>query len=72
MTNEILIAQEYDGLTGETSTRPLNSDELAELAELAAGTATRETEREALAKARTSALAKLKKLGLTDKEIAAL
>jgi hypothetical protein len=72
MTNDVLMAQVYDAATGEVSTRKLTSVEIANMETIAAESATRESEREAKAIARESALAKLKKLGLTTEEIAAL
>ena len=72
MTHEILMAQEYDAATGQVTTRELTSEEIAEIESIAAESATRETEREAKAAARESALAKLADLGLTAEEIAAL
>jgi hypothetical protein len=72
MNTEILMAQEYDAATGEMTTRELTSEEIAELENIAAESATRENQREAKAAARASALAKLADLGLTAEEIAAL
>jgi hypothetical protein len=72
MTNEILIAHEYDAETGETTERPLSAEEIADLKAANLEAATIQAQREAKAAARVKALAKLKKLGLTEEEIAAL
>jgi hypothetical protein len=61
-----------DGLTGQVTERELNAEEIADNAQFQIEYEATIADREAAAKARTSALAKLKKLGLTDKEIAAL
>jgi hypothetical protein len=69
MANKI----EIDALTGETVVTELTSQELAELeAENLANQSVIDAEREAKEAARTSALAKLAALGLTEEEIAAL
>jgi hypothetical protein len=69
MANKI----EIDGLTGETVITELTSQELAELeAENLASQSVIDADREAKEAARTSALAKLAALGLTEEEIAAL
>jgi hypothetical protein len=70
--SETLTAVIFDVATGEITERPLTADEIVEREEMQAEAETLQAEQEATAKARTSALAKLKKLGLTDKEIAAL
>ena len=70
--SEILIATIVNALTGEVNEIELTSDEITELEHQAAEEKFLKLEAEAAAKARSSALAKLKKLGLTDKEIAAL
>jgi hypothetical protein len=72
MSTEIETVLTVDAETGEQTERPNTAEELAERELLQAETQARIAEQEAKAKARTSALAKLKKLGLTDKEIAAL
>lgn len=65
-----------DCSTGEQSVVELTADEIAEretmAAEFAAKEATRQAELEAKEAARVSAIDKLKKLGLSDSEIAAL
>jgi hypothetical protein len=61
-----------DATTGEQIERPLTEAEIADLSNLTAEAQDRYEAQEAITKARASALAKLKKLGLTDKEIAAL
>jgi hypothetical protein len=71
MADETLIAQGINAETGETFERELTAEELAELAEWAKLPSAQDLI-QAQEKARASALAKLKKLGLTDKEIAAL
>jgi hypothetical protein len=64
---------EINALTGETVVTELTSQELAELeAENIANQSAIDAEREAKEAARTSALAKLAALGLTEEEIAAL
>lgn len=70
--SETLIAYIVDGKTGEIVERKLTDEEIADLESARIESQTRQIEQEAKAKARASALAKLKKLGLTDKEIAAL
>lgn len=70
--SETLIAYIVDGKTGEIVERKLTDKEIADLESAQIESQTRQIEQEAKAKARASALAKLKKLGLTDKEIAAL
>ena len=70
--NEIKIAFEYNGETGETIERPLTDNELAEIAVLDAEVSAEKAQVEAKAAARESALAKLADLGLTAEEIAAL
>jgi hypothetical protein len=64
---------EINALTGETVVTELTSQELAELeAENLANQSAVDAEREAKEAARTSALAKLAALGLTEEEIAAI
>ena len=72
MENKTLTLLEVNAETGEQIERDLTDAELAqrEIDQEAATSAAAEAE--AIAKARISALAKLKKLGLTDKEIAVL
>ena len=69
-------AVEVNCETGEVTTRPLTAEEIAanEAAALAAAEeqAAREAEEAAKAAAKASAEAKLKALGLSDDEIAAL
>jgi len=71
MANEPLTAQGIDAETGETFERELNLEEIAEFAEWAKLPNVQDLI-DAQQKAKVSALAKLKKLGLTDKEIAVL
>jgi hypothetical protein len=61
-----------DAETGETVERELNADEIANLEIVQQELAGQQAAQEAKAKARASALAKLKKLGLTAAEIEAL
>jgi hypothetical protein len=68
-TPTILIV---DVASGQTIERDMTADELAELALLQAQEQAWQAEQEAKATARASALAKLKKLGLTAAEIEAL
>jgi hypothetical protein len=71
MTEKITLV-EFDGLTGLQTIRELTSEELQEREELAAEEQIARLQLEAKAAARTSALAKLAALGLTEEEIAAL
>jgi hypothetical protein len=68
-TATILI---IDGLTGQETLRNLNKEELDELKTGLAAEQARQEAEEAKADAKTSALAKLAALGLTEEEIAAL
>jgi hypothetical protein len=61
-----------DATTGESVERDLSIDELTELETLRVESELRNTEQQAKAAARESALAKLADLGLTAEEIAAL
>jgi hypothetical protein len=61
-----------DAATGQVIERNLTEDEMAEQAAMKAESARMQSEIEAKALARTSALAKLAALGLTEEEIAAL
>ena len=61
-----------DGATGETVERDLTAEEITEIETVEAEALARQTEQDAKAAARTSALAKLAELGLTAEEIAAL
>jgi hypothetical protein len=61
-----------DANTDQIVERELTDEELSDLQQVQSYSTERQLEQEAKAKARVSALAKLKKLGLTDKEIAAL
>jgi hypothetical protein len=70
--NEIPMALEVNGLTGEISERKLTSDEIAEINLIQSERESRKAEQEAKESARESALAKLAALGLTEAEIAAL
>jgi DNA-binding NarL/FixJ family response regulator len=69
---ELLVIQSYDALSGESVTRPLTADELAQRELDIAEAQARQAEQEAKATARESALAKLAALGLTADEVAAL
>lgn len=69
---EKLTALEIDAITGETITRDLTAEEIANRQEQAAQFAARKQAEAAKAEARQSALAKLAELGLTEEEIAAL
>jgi DNA-binding NarL/FixJ family response regulator len=62
----------FNGITGETTIRPLTSQEILERKELQIRQEKLEAEQEAKIAARQSALAKLAELGLTEDEIAAL
>ena len=62
-------ALEYDGLTNESTERELTSEELSEMEIIASSI---KAEQDSKTAARTSALAKLAALGLTEEEIAAL
>ena len=72
MTNEILMAHEYDALTGKTIERELSVEEIASHKLQKKEAAKIESERKAKIIARESALAKLAALGLTEAEIASL
>jgi hypothetical protein len=61
-----------DAITGESIERELNPDELAQREIDVSAAEAIKAEQDAKAKARASALAKLKKLGLTAAEIEAL
>jgi hypothetical protein len=61
-----------DAATGESIERDLSAEELADLESLKVESEARQAEQDAKIKARLSALAKLKKLGLTAAEIEAL
>jgi hypothetical protein len=71
-TKEVLLAVQVDALTGETIERELTAEEIAEHKAMQAEAETRQAEQNAKAAARTSALAKLADLGLTEEEVAAL
>ena len=62
----------FDALTGEVVERELNDEELAQREESNLASQTLLAEIQAKEDARTSALAKLAALGLTEEEIAAL
>lgn len=70
--SETLIAYIVNGETGEIVQRELTNVEIADLESARIETETRQSEQEAKATARASALAKLADLGLTAEEIAAL
>ena len=61
-----------DALTGEALEEELTSEELAELSQIAEESAQAQASQQGKEEARTSALAKLAALGLTEEEIAAL
>jgi hypothetical protein len=67
-----LIAIEVDASTGTQSTRALTSEEIFDRELVANQNALLQEQTVAKAEARTSALAKLAALGLTEEEIAAL
>jgi hypothetical protein len=70
--SETLKAVIFDAATGEVIERSLTADEIAEREVIQAEAQARQAEAEAKEAARTSALAKLAKLGLTADEVAAL
>lgn len=70
--NTIKIAMELNALTGEITSRELTAEELAEKEQMQANSIAEQNAKEAREQARTSALAKLAALGLTEEEIAAL
>jgi hypothetical protein len=71
-SESIATVFEYDGLTGQTVQRQETEEEIAEK-EIAKNEAeTMQAQKEAKELAKTSALAKLAALGLTEDEIAAL
>ena len=61
-----------DGLTGTETVRDLTEEELENITSTQAEAQAFQASQEAKAQARTSALAKLAALGLTEEEIAAL
>jgi hypothetical protein len=69
---EKLTKLTIDALTGEALEEELTSDEIAELTIIAEQSAQTQASLVAKEEARTSALAKLAALGLTEEEIAAL
>jgi hypothetical protein len=72
LANETLTLVELDGATGIETIRELTPEELEEREELAQQAEAKLAEQESKKAARTSALAKLAALGLTEEEIAAL
>jgi hypothetical protein len=70
--SEKLIVQLIDAETGESSTRPFTPEELETYKAIQAENSAAKAEAEAKIAARTSALAKLATLGLTEEEIGAL
>jgi len=70
--SETLKAVIFDAATGETTERPLTTEELAEHEAMVISEQARQAEAEAKVTARESALAKLAALGLTADEVAAL
>jgi len=69
---DVLTALIIDALTGKETIRELTADELTQRIKDQAQAVAQEAEATAKADARTSALAKLAKLGLTQAEIEAL
>ena len=69
---EVFMKLEVDALTGKTTEREMNADEIAEIIKLREQQLLEDDQRQAKAAARKSALDKLAKLGLTPEEIAAL
>jgi hypothetical protein len=70
--SEILTALIVDAESGESIERPLNKNEIKDREIVISQDAKRNQELENNTKLRESALGKLKKLGLTEAEIAAL
>jgi hypothetical protein len=70
--NTIKIAMELNALTGQITSRELTAEELAEKEQMQADSIAEQNAKEAREQARTSGLAKLAALGLTEEEIAAL
>lgn len=70
--SETLKAVIFDAATGETIERPLTPDEIAQREAMQAEFEALQSEQDAKATARESALAKLAALGLTADEVAAL
>jgi hypothetical protein len=70
--SEKLTLVEYDASTGVEIIRELNSQELKDIESVHTKEIQRKQEAEAKIAARTSALAKLAALGLTEEEIGAL
>jgi len=69
---EVFIFGECDAITGITTIREFTADEITQRKASQVEAVARETEATAKADARTSALAKLSALGLTQAEIEAL
>jgi hypothetical protein len=72
LANETFTLVELDGATGIETIRELTPEELEEREQLAQQAEAQLAVQEAKKAARTSALAKLAALGLTEEEIAAL
>jgi chemotaxis regulatin CheY-phosphate phosphatase CheZ len=76
MTNEILMAHEYDGNTGEVTERLLTPEEVIEHETVSNQSVlekeAREAERIAKEEAKANGMAKLIALGLTEEEAGAL
>ena len=70
--SETLKAVIVDAATGEVIERDFTEEEIAQHEEMQAAEQALQAEQEAKAAARTSALAKLAELGLTEEEVAAL
>jgi hypothetical protein len=72
LNEEILTALEVNAETGEIVERPFTEEEIAQLAFRQNEFKKFQAEEKAKAAARTSALAKLADLGLSEEEVAAL
>lgn len=72
MTNQNLKMTVIDAVTGEVIERPFTDEEIADYEIINSEQSELESNKDARLAARQSALAKLKALGLTESEIAAL
>ncbi len=70
--SEILFSVVVDAATGEVQEKELTAEEVTDLQNAQNEAQAQQNEQEAKAAARTSALAKLAELGLTEEEVAAL
>ena len=70
--SEVLVTQIFDAQTGESTTRPMTENEIADIRAMKVEAEAIKAEEDAKADARESALAKLAALGLTADEVAAL